>query len=1051
MTIPFFPRARRLRLTPMTLGLLCALGAVLGAATFAGSLDSTFGGVDGPPGTAITTIPRTLSANALAVQPDGRLVAAGFGGTQNGPDFMLARFEPDGTLDTSFAGGIVTANVSTFSNGDAANAVVIQSDGKIVAAGSATPSGGGSDFALVRYNPDGTLDTSFGTGGKVRTDFAAGDVIRGLVVQADGRIVAAGSDGADFALARYNADGSLDTSFGTGGKVTTDFGGALDRAWALVLQSDGALIAGGNAQTATGQHFALARYASNGSLDTSFGAGGKVTTSFGATSGVRGLALQSNGRIVAAGLALTASGSHAFARYNSNGSPDTSFAATGRTVVNTGTGGWVLGVGIQSDGTIVGAGFGTGDFVVIGVEPDGNPFTVRHSDFAGAADGANAIAIRPGGTPVVAGTSDRRLAIAAYNSLLFLDASFGTAGTVTASLPGTSAAYAVDLQPDGKLISAGMAVGVDADVALIRYNPDGSLDSSFGANGIVVADLAFGQDSGAVDLVIQSDGKIVVLDGGAGGLLLARFNSDGSRDNAFGTNGRVLIAPQYGAFPSALVLQPDGKFVVGSTEFGSANYEFAVRRLNANGSIDTSFGTGGRAITAFGVQSFMSALVLTPAGQILAAGDRKAGNPASFDFDFALTRWNADGSFDSSFGAGGTVMTPFTAGTDGASSVVIQPDGKIIAAGLADGPSLSHEMNFALARYNTDGTLDASFGTDGKTVTVMGGQTGIRAVGLQADGKIVAGGALNGFAMARYNINGSLDSSFGFNGKISHFFGDGSDLLVQPDGNLVMAGQSNARQFTVARFLGATLPDPTPPIVSADVAGTLGANGWYTSDVALIWTVTEDESPESLVYTGCANASITTDQAAASYSCTVGSRGGTTGPIDVVIKRDATAPTLSFTGNAGTYTIAQQIAIDCAASDVLSGVASDCADIRAPAYTFAAGPNTVNRSAADKAGNTGTGSVSFLVTVDSASLCSLGKQFVQGSARYQQLGPGARRQVDGTLTAACTYLTQIVPQLGATEKAILVGAYKKVVGTLVSGGWLTVAQGATLTRLVDYL
>jgi uncharacterized delta-60 repeat protein len=139
---------------------------------------------------------------------------------------------------------------------------------------------------LAAWAASGDLDATFGTGGKVTTDFAGGtDEAHGVVIQPlDGKIVAAGeaktSYGEDFALARYSPNGTLDTTFGTGGLVTTDFNGRDDVAFAVALQSDGKIVAAGQAQSSYGQAFALARYNPDGTLDATFGRGGKVTTAF---------------------------------------------------------------------------------------------------------------------------------------------------------------------------------------------------------------------------------------------------------------------------------------------------------------------------------------------------------------------------------------------------------------------------------------------------------------------------------------------------------------------------------------------------------------------------------------------------------------------------------------------------------------------------------------------------------------------------------------------------------------------------------------------------
>ncbi|MFE5711448.1 calcium-binding protein [Streptomyces sp. NPDC056501] len=252
-------------------------------------------------------------AGGVVVQvADSKIIAAG----PAGGNFALARYNADGSLDTTFdTDGKVTTD---FGGADEAFGVAVQADNKIVAAGR-SDTGGTNDFALARYNPtDGSLDTTFDTDGRVITNFGGNsDQADELAVQADGRIVAAGGSDAggnpNFALARFNpTDGSLDTTFDTDGRVTTDFVG-VDAATSLAVQSDGNIVAAGRSNTAGTVDFALARYnATDGTLDTTFHADGRVTTDFGGFDSAAGVAVQPDGKIIAAG-ARSASGNTDFA------------------------------------------------------------------------------------------------------------------------------------------------------------------------------------------------------------------------------------------------------------------------------------------------------------------------------------------------------------------------------------------------------------------------------------------------------------------------------------------------------------------------------------------------------------------------------------------------------------------------------------------------------------------------------------------------------------------------------------------------------------------
>jgi len=412
---------------------------------------------------------------------------------------------------------------------------------------------------LYAQSQSGTLDASFGTGGIVTTDFAgAGDGAGPIAVQPDGKLVAAGvatiNGQVDFALARYNSDGTLDTNFGTAGRVTTDFGGRYEGVSSIALQSDGKIVVAGGSVIGLYDNFALARYNSDGTLDTSFGTGGKVITDFGEVS---------------------------------------------------------------------------------------------------------------------------------------------------------SQAYSVAVQPDGKTVAAGYAnIDGEEDFALVRYNADGALDSTFGAGGKVITDF-----------------------------------------------GHLEQGFSY-AFAFSLAVQPDGKIVVAGQAYIDAGYDVALARYESDGTLDASFGTGGKMITDFGGRNDLATSVaVLPDGNIVVAGQANVVR----GYGFALARYNSNGTLDDSFGARGIVTTDFGLLDQGfsvayAASLAVQPDGRIVAAGRA---YINGGFHSGLARYNSDGTLDASFGTGGRVTADFQGPDDydqFTSVVVQPDAKIVVAVAgLGDFTLVRFN------------------------------------------------------------------------------------------------------------------------------------------------------------------------------------------------------------------------------------------------------------------------------------------------------------
>ncbi len=380
----------------------------------AGDLDQTFGSA------GKITVAAAGSANGIAVQDDGKIVVVG--GPQNGKSTMM-RFNSDGTLDTTFDSDGKVANTFTGS----ITCLAIQGDGKIVVGG------GDTDFRVARFNSDGSLDATFGVGGTQTTDFSGVDHLSELVIQSDGKIVVVGTNNpasgdSDFAMARYNVDGTLDTTFGIDGKITTDFGTLGDVANGVAIDTSGRIVVVGSATSSSITHIAIARYSGDGSLDSSFATGGKRVVAYSAVSEDFGndVAIQDDGSIIVAGssgiLGNTNLGPNtskssndynvALVRFTNDGSLDSAFGSGGWKIVNvhsTSPDG-ANAIKIQSDGRMVIAGYDGSDFLVARFKSNGNLDSFfgtsgkRTFDF-GKQDAAQSVAIQSDGNIVVAGVS----------------------------------------------------------------------------------------------------------------------------------------------------------------------------------------------------------------------------------------------------------------------------------------------------------------------------------------------------------------------------------------------------------------------------------------------------------------------------------------------------------------------------------------------------------------------------------------------------------------------------------------------------------------------
>lgn len=781
------------------------------------------------------------------------------------PGYLDFTFGSDGKVNTNLQEGMVEA-------------LTLQADGKIVLAGFSNNNRMNSSFTVARYNPDGNLDSTFGGSGCLRLDSDRPSRAHAIALQADGKIVVAGEiarytysetdsrcqeidahhifareldvipprpqnsnqfdfNRYDFALARFNSDGSLDPTFGRGGWLHMNILKGTSQIYATAVQKDGKILAGGYVETNAGC-FALARFNPKGDLDPSFGQGGIVIDQRGGLGDhVFSIALQMDGKIVAGGTIGIdrKSGKFALLRLNANGGPDSTFGNEGLVTVELGQNAWANAVAVQDNGKIVAVGClkdPSEKFVVIRFDSFGN-----------------------------------------------LDETFGNGGIVFADFSEPkSCATSIALQKDNKIVVAGWA-GVEEEgvygaprvltsvFALARYMTDGNLDPGFGSGGMLKTDIG---NHAASAVAVQKDGKIItagsqvpaykdylgkqVLDsgkmgakGGGGSFALARYlnistpprsfkivpevpstlqnpeteldsegvsERPGDLDPSFGKNGSGVITDLDAAEARAIAVQPDGKIVVaGYVDTGQKPtfIDFVVARYNEDGSPDYTFHDTGLTTIDFGDDDKAYALALQDDGKIILAGE--AVNIDNSSFDFALVRLGPDGIIDRTFGSDGVVLTDFTDGSyDSARSLVMQADGKILAAGfmatLKDGELQTQD--FALARFNPDGRLDTSFGTQGKVMTdFAGGFDRAQGVAIQKDKKIVVVGGtavvdseITEFGVVRYNPDGILDSSFGNEGKVTTEFGHNENMAnaiaIQPDGKILAGGYTANESSKVA-------------------------------------------------------------------------------------------------------------------------------------------------------------------------------------------------------------------------------------------------------------
>ena len=370
---------------------------------------------------------------------------------------------------------------------------------------------------------------------------------------------------------------------------------------------------------------------------------------------------------------------------------------------------------------------------------------------------ANAIALQNDGKIVAVG-SGPGMTVLRYNSNGSLDPSFNGTGRAVET---EGDAQGVAIQADGKIVVVGSIFTTPTvDFKVVRYNSNGTLDTSFDQDGIVVTSVREATDV-AYSVAIQTDGKLVVSGRSDSNpvfvtsFAIVRYNTNGSLDNTFDSDGKVIVPGPGNAITDSIAIQPDGKIVVAHNVYISSAYRLTVVRYNSDGSPDTSFNSTGSLSTVVGTNVEFASMALQPDGKIVVGCSSYTGNAQGYDF--WVVRYHASGAIDEEFGNGGLVFTPIAAGAgfDIPRAIGIQANGKILVAGKS--PTGSNN-DFAIVRYNKNGSLDPKWGDGGIVTTHLGGSAeSVNAIAIQSNGRIVAAGESDAgtpgtrkFALARY-------------------------------------------------------------------------------------------------------------------------------------------------------------------------------------------------------------------------------------------------------------------------------------------------------------
>lgn len=752
-----------------------------------GSLDTSFNRT----GSVIPEITNYWSAaRSVALQADGKIVVAGFANSlsftipnSNNPfrvsiRSLIVRYNSDGSIDSAFGDN----GVATIMNGDynshEVSSLSISPNGKILAVGSLRTLGH-TQIAIWRINNDGSPDAAFGNAGIVTTDIGSESTAKAVAHANDGKIVVGGCSQTspyetDFAVLRYNEDGSLDLGFNATGYAGLQNLAGNDCVTDLILPGDGTIIVGGNFATQGGGNtYTIAKYSHDGPFDYSFNGYGAVPF---ASSPISRMIQQFDGKIVVSGSAYGGPGQPTgllTRRYHPNGTVDTTFGTLGQVftllpVSNSAYSAFAKAAALQPDGKII--------------------VVVNAGAMLGSARIARIVRYDANGSP---------------------DSTFDSGGVVNLEVDSSlSTAKSTFALPNGRILAAG-------GLGIMRFMPDGRLDRTYGTSGKVCVNLP-GTSDAINAAALQPDQKILVASSRRTQpnipnrpIFVGRYNADGSKDTTFGTAGEIVLTAGTSLESArAIAVQDDGKILMLATGYQNDVPRVLMLRLDQFGNLDTTFSDDGIVAAFVGPLSDAGAITIQPDGKILVVV-RKAFSEA------AVLRYNSDGSNDITFGEFGNVSIPRLVGN----SLALQADGKIVVGGTVRPPNAQSEIG--VARLNPDGSLDVSFGDNGIALShITDYDDEGNAIRIQTDGRIVVAGSAyllppssNGegrsdFTVVRYNTDGSPDQSWGQSGiAVADLLGGDSAFGMDIDshGRIVVSGESR-RLFSISRLLGDSTP-----------------------------------------------------------------------------------------------------------------------------------------------------------------------------------------------------------------------------------------------------